>query len=286
MAGAHRPVRRISLAPLTVVELTPPEMVGCAAAAGFDAVGLRLIPATPQEPKRPTIGMTPMIREARRRLDDTGIDLIDIEVLRLAPDTDVRADYLGFLETGAYLGARQILVAGNDPDHARTADRFAELAALAAPLGLTPNIEPMPYNDIGTLAQAAAVLRAAGHPNAGVLIDALHFDRGANTVAELTALPRTWLHYMQLCDAPAEHPAGRDELVHQSRSARRLPGQGGLNLDALLQALPADLPVSVEAPIAAPGVPALERARAALRHTRAVVDRVDGRGYGRAARAC
>ncbi|TFV58915.1 sugar phosphate isomerase/epimerase [Mycobacterium sp. PS03-16] len=285
MARALGPDRRISLAPLTVVELTPPETVGCAAAAGFDAVGLRLIPATPQEPKRPTIGMTPMIREARRRLDDTGLELIDIEVLRLTPDTDVRADYLEFLETGAYLGARQILVAGNDPDRARMADRFAELAALAALFGLTPNIEPMPYNDIGTVAQAVAVLRAAGHPNAGILIDALHFDRGGNTVAELNPLPRSWFNYVQLCDAPAEQPADRDALVYQSRSARQLPGQGGLDLDAMLHALPADLPVSVEAPIVAPGVPALERARAALRHTRAVVDRADGRGYG-TARAC
>jgi hypothetical protein len=42
--------RPISLAALTVLELTPPEMVGCAAEAGFSHVGIRLLPATPTEP--------------------------------------------------------------------------------------------------------------------------------------------------------------------------------------------------------------------------------------------
>ena len=34
----------IGLAALTVLELSPPEMVSCAVDAGFDCVGLRLIP--------------------------------------------------------------------------------------------------------------------------------------------------------------------------------------------------------------------------------------------------
>lgn len=278
MGTADMPVRRartLGLAPLTVLELAPPEMVSCAAEAGFDAVGLRLIPATAEEPQHASIGITPLIRETRRRIDDTGIELIDIEVLRLRPDTRVREDFIGFLETGAYLGAREILVAGNDPDLVRMADRFAELAALAAEYGLTPNIEPMPYNDIGTVRQAAALIRRAGHPNAGILIDALHFDRGLNTTADLAALPSSCFHYVQVCDASAVRPTTIEELVFQSRVARLLPGEGGLDLLAMLLALPGDIPVSVEAPVVAPGVPALDRARAAWLSTRRVVALAD-----------
>ena len=62
--------RVLSLAPLTVLELDPAELVDCAASAGYDAVGLRLIRATAQEPLRPTIGRTPLILETKRRLDD------------------------------------------------------------------------------------------------------------------------------------------------------------------------------------------------------------------------
>ncbi|HEY5308601.1 MAG TPA: sugar phosphate isomerase/epimerase, partial [Casimicrobiaceae bacterium] len=38
--------RILSLAALTVLELSPPDMVSCAAAAGYTHVGLRLLPAT------------------------------------------------------------------------------------------------------------------------------------------------------------------------------------------------------------------------------------------------
>ena len=38
--------RALSLSALTVLELSPPQMVRCAADAGYDYVGLRLLPAT------------------------------------------------------------------------------------------------------------------------------------------------------------------------------------------------------------------------------------------------
>ena len=41
--------RIYSLASLTVLELSPPEMVEVAARAGYSHVGLRLVPATPEE---------------------------------------------------------------------------------------------------------------------------------------------------------------------------------------------------------------------------------------------
>ena len=41
--------RIFSLASLTVLELSPPQMVDVAARAGYSHVGLRLEPATPEE---------------------------------------------------------------------------------------------------------------------------------------------------------------------------------------------------------------------------------------------
>lgn len=261
----------IGLAPLTVLELDPLEMVTCAAESGYAAVGLRLIPATDEEPRRPTIGLTPLIRRTRSRLDDTGIVLRDIEVLRLKPDTRVH-DYEAFLETGAYLGATEILVAGNDPDPIRVAQNLAELAELASGYGLTPNVEPMPYNDIRDVTQAAALIRRAGHINIGLLIDPIHYYRAHSSVADLAVLPPARFRYLQMCDAPAQRPTSTAELVYQARVARLLPGAGGLDLVGLLLAMPAGLPVSIEAPVVAPGVPATERARAALLSTRRVLE--------------
>jgi sugar phosphate isomerase/epimerase len=273
-ARAARPGRLLSLAPLTVLEAGPDELVDVAAEAGFDAVGLRLLRATAHEPVRPSVGATPLVRDVRRRLDDSGLVLIDIEVLRLKPDTHVRDDYGAFLETGAFLGAQQVLVTGNDPDHGRTADRFAELAELCADYGLTPNLEPMPWTEVSDLREAAAIVARSGHHNVGVLVDAIHYDRARNTPADLASLPRNWIRYAQICDAVAERPDTVEEMMHQGRNARLFPGQGGIDLVSMLRALPAGIPISVEAPVQW-DAPARVRARAAERASRAVLETVD-----------
>lgn len=270
VAGHARP---ISLAPLTVLELSPPELVACAADAGYDGVGLRLIRATDEELLLPTIGETPMIRETRRRLDDTGLFLLDVEVLRLRPDTTVRDDFGAFLETGAYLGAEQILVTGNDPDHDRLADNLAELAQFAKDFGLTPNLEPMPWTDVRDLHEAALVVRRCQSDDVGVLVDAIHYDRALTTAEDLRMLPPEWTRYVQICDAVLPRPKSVDELRFQGRNARLFPGEGSIDLVSMLQALPT-VPASVEAPVEWKA-PAAVRARAALRAARGVVSLAD-----------
>lgn len=260
--------RKIGIAPMTILELSPAEMVSVAAEAGYDFLGLRLINATPEELVRPTIGLTDLIRETKQRIDDTGIAVVDIEILRLKPATNVRADFEPFFETGAYLGASQALIAGNDPEFSRLAENFNELGLLAAEYGMTPNLEPMPWTDIRSVNEAMDVMASVTHKNCGILVDAIHFDRSDATLDDLCSLPAELLHYMQLDDAPAEKPTTRDELLYQGRAHRFLPGKGGLDLAGLLNALPADLPISLEAPVVASAhLPAIDRAREALRVT-------------------
>jgi len=260
--------RVVSLSALTVLELAPPDMVTCARDAGYTHVGLRLIPATPNEPSYETIGDTPVIRETLARLADTGITVLDIEILRLKPDVRVR-DFLPVLETAARLGARNALVAGNDPDEARLTENLAALCDLAAPLGIAPCLEPMPWTDAKDFAQAARIVGNARRDNAGVLIDPIHFDRGGSSAAEIPSVPSSRLRYLQLCDAPAERPATLEGLLHQARSERLLPGDGGLDLAGILRAVPGDTPISIEIPqvALAKTVPAVERARRALAAT-------------------
>jgi sugar phosphate isomerase/epimerase len=252
----------LSLAALTVLELSPADMVSCAADAGYSHVGLRLIPATDREPTWPIIGDTPLVREVERRLADTGIEVLDIEIFRIKPDTRVE-DYRPALETGARLGARHVLVAGNDPEESRLTERFAALCDLGAPLGLTMDLEPMPWTDVKNLQQGARVIADARRPNAGLLIDPIHFDRGGNTPADVALVPRWAFHYAQLCDAPAQRPTDTETLLYQARAERLMPGDGGLDLEGILRALPAGLPLGVEIPMQqlARSVGAVERAR-------------------------
>lgn len=240
--------RPLSLAALTVIELAPPDMVSCAADAGFSHVGLRLLPATAEEPVYPVVGDTPMVREIARRLASTGVHVHDIEILRLKPETRA-SDYREVLETGARLGARAALVAGNDDDESRLVANFAELAAIADTLHLSLALEPMPWTDVRDVAAGLRIIERSGARNAGLVIDAIHVDRAGTTPAELAALPAARIGYAQLCDAPAERPRDTPTLLHQARAERMMPGDGGLDLVGMLRALPPRVAVSVEVPM-------------------------------------
>jgi sugar phosphate isomerase/epimerase len=273
MSATNRP---IALAALTVLELSPPEQVVCAAEAGYAHVGLRLLPATQEEPQRPMVGDTQMVRETARRLADTGVRAVDIEIFRLKPDTGVD-DYRPALETGARLGAREALIAGNDPDESRLVDNFARFCDIAGEYGIGANLEPMPWTDVRTFGDGARVVGLAGRPNAGVLIDPIHFDRGNGRVEEIASVPREWLRYVQLCDAPAERPADVPTLLHQARAERLMPGDGALDLRGILRAVPSHVPISLEIPMhtLARTMPAVERARLMLAKTRALLETVE-----------
>jgi len=259
----------IGLAALTVLELSPPEMVSCAVDAGFDCLGLRLIPATPQEVQHPMVGDTPLVRETERRLKDTGLRVLDIEIFRLRSDTVV-ADYEAALATGARFGATEALIAGNDPDEARLTANFAAFCELAERFGIGGNLEPMPWTDCKSFAQGVRIVTAAARENGGILIDPIHFDRGGSSASEISGVPRARFRYMQLCDAPAERPTDVEGLLHQARAERLMPGDGGLDLAGILRALPADLPIGLEIPMEtlAKTVPAVERTRQMLAKTR------------------
>jgi sugar phosphate isomerase/epimerase len=265
----------IGLAALTVLELAPPDMVACARDAGFDCVGVRLIPATAEEVQHPMVGDTSLVRETERRLKDTGMRVLDIEIFRLRPDTRV-ADYEAALATGARFGAKQALVAGNDPDESRLTASFAAFCEIAQRYGIAANLEPMPWTDCQNFAKGVRIVAAAAQPNGGVLIDPIHFDRGGSVASEIANAPRALFRYAQLCDAPAERPTDVAGLLYQARAERLMPGDGGLDLKGILRALPADLPLSLEIPMEtlSKTVGAVERTRQMLAKTRHLLETV------------
>ncbi len=268
--------RPISLAALTVLELTPPQMVSCAAEAGYSHVGIRLLPATPTEPQYDIVGDTPLLREVERRLADTGVKVLDVEIFRIKPETRV-ADCEAAIATAARLGASELLVAGNDPDEARLIDTFGAFCDLARSYGLGAGLEFMPWTDAKDLAQAARIVERTGRDNAAVLIDPFHFSRSRSRIEDIAAIPASRLHFMQFCDVPAAIPPTMDAILAEARAERLFPGNGDLDLLGLLRAVPRGIPLSVEVPTHALArtVPATERARLALAATRRVLAQLD-----------
>ncbi|WP_085315402.1 sugar phosphate isomerase/epimerase family protein [Derxia lacustris] len=252
----------LSLAALTVLELDPVAMIRCAADAGYAHIGLRLVPATPTEPAHDTVGDTPTVREMKRVLADTGITTSDIEILRLKPETVV-ADFEPVFATGAELGARFALIAGNDPDEARLTANLAATCELARRYGIRPHLEPMPWTDCRDFVQGLRIVEATGMPEAGLLIDPIHFDRALNTADQIALASPARLGYVQFCDAPAKRPETLEELLFQGRAERLPPGEGGIDLVGILRAVgeaPSALSVEIPQQALARTVGAVERA--------------------------
>lgn len=268
--------RIFSLAALTVLELSPPEMVEVAARAGYSHVGLRLLPATAEEHHFPLLADAELRRQTQLRLRDTGVRVLDLEILRLKPETRV-ADFEAVLEVGAEFGGSELLVAGNDPDEGRLTENFAHLCEMAGDYGIFPHLEFMPWTDAPDLTSAWRVVRNAGQDNACVLVDAFHFNRSGSALDDLAQIPPERLRYAQLCDVAGPRPDDMQEILRQARNERRFPGDGDCDLAGLLRSLPADIPLSLEIPtrqLLEQGVSALERASLALEKARAVLARL------------
>ena len=254
--------RAIGLEHLTLLHLPPPELVTLAAAAGFDTVGLRVAPVTPDEDTWPLYPGSPMLAETRRRCTDTGVSVHAVEAIALAPGS-VLAGKERVIETAAALGARYLNVICDDPDTGRFTELLTELVATAREAGVRPVIEFTAYRPISRLADAVAIAVQTG---SGILLDSLHIQRCGASVADIAAVDPGLLTYLQVCDAPLEQPHGLrapaaaprgqhdaadDDRVLEARTMRLMPGEGQLPLRALLACLPADMLVSVEAPSAA-----------------------------------
>jgi sugar phosphate isomerase/epimerase len=239
-------MHRLSLAHLTIEAADPVELIEAAAAAGFDAVGLRVVSA-PGAPARPPLaGDAALLGRAQAALAATGLKVLQVNSFWITPD--MRADaFAPVVEAAALLKAGHVLVVISDPEPERAAARFAECCAAAEPLGIRVALEFQSYSPVRTVAQAMRMIAASGCRNAGLAVDALHLDRGGGRPSDLAGVPPERLFFVQLCDAPAQRPPP-EALRREARTGRLYPGEGALPLSELMDALPRDVPLDIETP--------------------------------------
>lgn len=230
--------RTIALASGVVPEFGPVDTIRAAAGAGFDAVGLWVEPGD----------WTPaLLREARAARDDAGLPVLDVEVIWLKPDSAMD-NHRKVIDIGMELGAANVLCVSSDPDHSRTAARLAELCRHAEPSGMRVALEFGIFTEVKDLRSALAVLDQVAHPLRALLIDPIHVDRSGSSLEEIAAVDRALLPYAQFCDARSVRPDPADfaAVITDAIDLREQCGEGGLPLTALLAALPADIPLSIE----------------------------------------
>ena len=229
--------RLLSLAAGVSPELAedPAALVTAAADAGWAGVGTWFDPASWTDATT---------REVKRRLDDSGLVPVDVEVIRLGPDGD-HGDAI--VDAAAELGASNVLAISSFDDPAQTADRLAQLCDRAEPTGVRVCLEFMRFTAVRNLADALDVVSRAAHPSAGILIDLLHVARSGTTFDEIAAADPRLFPYVQWCDAPAE-PAGWStrEIITDALDARSAPGEGGLDVMPFERLFAPEVPFSME----------------------------------------
>lgn len=238
-----------SLAHLTVLGCPPPELTYIAARAGYDFVSFRPMPlGTVGEPEYRMAEDKALMRASKRALAETGMRLLDVELARVLPDITPRK-YLPIMEVAAELGGTRVLCSAWVEDKPYIIDFYAELCQLAKEFGLTVDFEFVTWSAVKTLSEALDVLRAADQENCGIMIDTLHFNRSRVALEEIDAIPPEWVHFTHLCDGPAEIPAMDDTeaLILTGRGERLYPGEGGIDLAAIINRLP-QVPMSIELP--------------------------------------
>jgi sugar phosphate isomerase/epimerase len=231
-------VNRISLASGVLPEFGPIETIEAAAAGGYDAVGLWV---------EPGIWTASQTQDCRSALADTGLELLDVEVIWLKPDSNM-VDHMRSIDIGADLGAKNVLCVASDPDMAANAARLADLCTHAEGSGMRVALEFGIFTEVKNLRMAMALLDDVAHPLRALLIDPIHVDRSGSQIVEVAAVPESLLPYAQFCDAPAKRPdpAYFEDIITDAIDLRMQCGEGGLPLTDLYRALPTGIPLSIE----------------------------------------
>lgn len=228
----------ISLASGVLPDFGPLDIIRAAASAGFDAVGLWV------EPPEWTDATT---REVRAALADTGLPLLDVEVIWLKPDSAMD-DHRKVIDVGAALGAANALCVSSDPNRGATAARFGELCRHAEGSGIRMALEFGIFTEVKTLDEALGVVAEVAHPAAAVLIDPIHVDRSGTPIDAIAKVDPRLMPYAQMCDAQEQRPdpADFDAIITDAIDLREQCGEGALPLRSLYRALPPSIPLSIE----------------------------------------
>ncbi|MDE2436186.1 MAG: sugar phosphate isomerase/epimerase [Sphingomonadales bacterium] len=240
-------MQRLALDHITVVDADPIALAEAARGAGCDGICLFMEPMAvlPLMPRFDLYGDRAARKALKARMDDLGIALDVAYPFTLAGRTTV-SDFAPAMDCAAELGAGVLNVLLYDRDAQRRLDTLAAFGELAAGHGLRVGVEFYPSSQVRSLAEALALVEAAGPPErVAINVDLLHLMRSGGTLAELAAAPAERICYGQISDAPLAAPADPDL---EASSQRLLPGEGQFDVAGFVRALPPGCLLSVEIP--------------------------------------
>lgn len=271
--------RELALHQITAMEASPEELMAIAAAAGCRRVCVFThVPPAALPDGSAAATAFPLITHSnlaavQAAMKVTGTGVANIEFFPIAEDVPAET-YREAFALGQALGACRAVVHIHDADDARAVARLRDVADLAAEYGLSLGLEFMgltpPCNSVQ---RAVWFVEAAGRPNIGIAVDALHLARTGGTPSDLLSIPAHYFAYAQICDGHGLHRS--DDYLPEALD-RVMPGEGDFPLQAMIEALPIATALDIEVPsvkLAGQGVTAIDRARDAAAFARAIVKR-------------
>jgi sugar phosphate isomerase/epimerase len=245
--------RKYSLAQLTVLHWSPPEMIYNAHLIGYDAVGIRPISMGVRgEHDFDLAKNKELFNLTKQAMDETGIKINDIELAKIADGIDT-GRYESAFEAAAKLGVKDVISSIWTDNKGFYLEQFAKLCDLAAQYGIFVNLEFVTWAGIGTLSGVREVLDTVKKPNAAIFVDTLHFYRSRVKPEELDACPKKLFRFMHICDGPKaipdpSSPTYKEDLIYTGRDARDYVGEGAIDIAEIVKKLPDSVLFSIELP--------------------------------------
>lgn len=238
-----------SLAHLTLIGATAPELVYIAARAGYDAVSPRFIPMKVAGEFSQSPVDKAQVQATKTALSTTGLKVLDVEIARITEDCDPRK-FERALELGGELGAQRMIMSAWTEvrdDREFLIDIYGETCDLAAPYGLTVDLEFPTFSRLRTLDEALDIVRAADRPNGGILVDTLYLHLSRVDLGELLHVPSELFHFLHISDCLPGIADTREGMIQLARDARLYPGEGWIDFAGIIERMP-PVDYSIELP--------------------------------------
>ncbi len=241
-------MNKFALSPNSLIGVPALEYIDALVKAGYDGIGLRMY-ASPgvnyESVTQPVTGNPALMHDIKSALGSSGLILYDALSYYIRPNFDLER-MMPSLEFTAELGFPYAMAICDDPDWQRQVDNFGRFCDAVANLGMTVSMEaPVTQNTVNTLAKALKVIQEAGRANAVICLDPLHFFRVGHTADLLKGHNPKLFPYTQIRDGSPISAPGAQPSAGPPGSQPAM-GLGSVPLGDILDALPADLPLSIE----------------------------------------
>ena len=242
---------RLALEFISALGMPPVQYVDLAARLGISRIGFAPSPIAANPHNYPAWDLRndpALLRDTKAAMSANNVTVSLGEGFLIMPGLEI-ADAAAAMDAMAELGAPLVNTIVMEQDRPRAFDQFARYAEMADARGMLACLEYMPMMWPINVHEAAAFVIESGAANARVLIDAMHFYRGGSQAVDLARVDPALIGYVQICDVPM--PATNPDYGMEARDNRLAPGEGDLPLAELLAALPRDVTIGLELPMAA-----------------------------------